>query len=222
MREMAIMFRHNSLFLSCDDKAKVDFGEPGLALSSGVRGKKSIVPTTSTLAALDHDVSQKGSITPTVTMMCDIPQDISQSFYSGKVAACLKDSVFQPSDSFRTILELIKSIEANKTKEELGEIKRIFMITDGGPEHRVNFDSVKIPLILLFKHLNLDMLVAIRTAPGHSYTNIVERIMSIFNIGFQNIALQRESSPSLRSIITWKIYENMLRSRMTGTPLFNL
>ena len=34
------------------------------------------------------------------------------------------------------------------------------MVTDGGPEHRVNFDSVKIPLILVFTELKLSMLVA--------------------------------------------------------------
>ena len=60
MREMAILSRQNSVFISCDDKAKVDFGEPGSAVSTGVRGKRSIVPSTSILGALDHDVNQKG------------------------------------------------------------------------------------------------------------------------------------------------------------------
>ena len=53
------------------------------------------------------------------------------------------------------------------------------MMTDRGPEHRVNFEYVKIPLILMFKQLKLDSLIAIRAAPGQSYVNIVERIMSI-------------------------------------------
>ena len=70
------------------------------------------------------------------------------------------------------------------------------MMTSGGPEHRVNFESVKIPLILMFKQLKLDSLIAIRTAPGQSYVNIVEQIMSILNIGFQNVALEREESGS--------------------------
>ena len=47
--------------LSCDDKAKVDFGEPGAVLSTGVRGKKRLIPMTSSLEALDHDVSKKGT-----------------------------------------------------------------------------------------------------------------------------------------------------------------
>ena len=48
-----------------------------------------------------------------------------------------------------------------------------------GLEHCVNFESVKIPLILMFTQLKLDSLIAICTAPGQSYVNIVEQIMSI-------------------------------------------
>ena len=72
----------------------------------------------------------------------------------------------------------------------------LYVMTDGGPEHRVNFESIKIPLILMFKQLKLDSLLAICTAPGKSYVNIVERIMSILNTGFQNVALEREESGS--------------------------
>ena len=194
LREMAIMFRHeNSIFISADDKAKVDYGEPGSLLSTGVRGKKSITPTTTTLAALDHDVNQKGSITPTVTLVCDIPDDISESFYCGQVYVGLKDSVFQPSSSWRAVLELYQTIISSPIIAING-LKYLFLVTDGGPEHRVNFESVKIPLILLYRRLKLDFLVAIRTAPGNSYINIVERIMSILNIGLQNVALQREEA----------------------------
>ena len=50
--------------------------------------------------------------------------------------------------------------------------------------------------MVIFKELNLESLVAIRTAPGHSYLNIVERIMSILNIGFQSVALERSEIPS--------------------------
>ena len=57
LREMAIIYRGEYVLLSCDDKAKVDFGEPGAVLSTGVREKKSLIPTTSILEALDHDVS---------------------------------------------------------------------------------------------------------------------------------------------------------------------
>lgn len=51
-------------------------------------------------------------------------------------------------------------------------------------------------LIVLFKQLKLEFLVACRTAPGHSWANPAERIMSLLNICFQNTALSREESTS--------------------------
>lgn len=51
--------------------------------------------------------------------------------------------------------------------------------------------SVKLSLIALFRWLNLDMLVALRTAPSNSWANPVERIMSIINIGLQGVGLMR-------------------------------
>lgn len=43
-------------FLSID--AKMDIGEPEQYNSSGVRGKKSMVPASSQLSAMDRDVSK--------------------------------------------------------------------------------------------------------------------------------------------------------------------
>jgi hypothetical protein len=51
--------------------------------------------------------------------------------------------------------------------------------------------SVKLSLIALFRWLNLDMLVALRTAPSNSWANPVERVMSIVNIGLQGVGLMR-------------------------------
>ena len=153
------------------------------------------MPVTSFLGALDHDVNQKGSLTPLVTLVSKVPEDISESFYTGQVTVCMKDSVFQASNSVRSVLEMLQSLRQTNSEEKLQSVKTLFMITDGGLEHRVNFDSVKFPLILLFQEMKLDMLVAIRIAPGHSYVNIVERIMSILNIGFKNVALCRDELP---------------------------
>ena len=135
-----------------------------------------------------------GSFTPSVTLICDIPEDISQSFYQGKVNVAFKESVFQPSSSFRFVIELIKTLEVNGFNREL--TPHLLLLTDGGPEYNVTFLSVKIPLIVIFKELSLESLVAIRTAPGNSYLKIVERIMSNLNIRFQNVALERSEVPS--------------------------
>ena len=75
----------------------------------------------------------------------------------------------------------------------------------GCPEHRLTFESVKISPIMLFKELDVDFLVAIRTAPRHSYRNIVERIMSIANIWLQNVAMERlpsDSDPEIKKKVS--------------------
>ena len=60
LRELAIQNHKKCVFISCDNSAKIDFGEPGALVSSGVHGKRSIIPTTSMLGMLDHNVNQKG------------------------------------------------------------------------------------------------------------------------------------------------------------------
>src|SRR2546429_9200915 len=68
----------------------------------------------------------------------------------------------------------------------------LLIYTDGGPDHRVNYLRVQLSLISLFVSLDLDLLVAVRTPPGHSWKNLVECIMSILNLGLQCIGLLRE------------------------------
>jgi len=72
------------------------------------------------------------------------------------------------------------------------DVKPVLLLyTDGGPDHRVNFMSVKASLISLFKALDLDMLVAVRTAPNASWRNPPERIMSILNLALNCVGLMR-------------------------------
>ena len=50
--------------------------------------------------------------------------------------------------------------------------------------------TVQISMICrLFHSLDLDMLVAARTAPQNSYRNPVEHIMSLLNLGLQSIGV---------------------------------
>ena len=78
------------------------------------------------------------------------------------------------------------------------------MYTDGGHDHRTTYGAVKLSLIILFKTLDLDILIAARTAPGHSWASPAERIMSVLNLAYQNVALHHEEIPS--------DYEQMLKS----------
>ena len=46
----------------------------------------------------------------------------------------------------------------------------------------------------LFLELDLDIMVVMRTAPTQSRGNLVERVMSVLNLGLQGVALTREVS----------------------------
>ena len=86
-------------------------------------------------------------------MFCNIPEGIIQSFYRGQVNVTYKDSISQPSSSFRFTAELLKVLNESNFSAEVAP--HIFMVTDGGPEHCVNFNSVKIPLLIIFRELHL-------------------------------------------------------------------
>ena len=59
----------------------------------------------------------------------------------------------------------------------------LMLYTDGGPDHRLTYHSVKLSLIALFIEHDLDMPIVGRAAPSNSWANPVERIMSIINLG---------------------------------------
>lgn len=68
----------------------------------------------------------------------------------------------------------------------------IVRYTDGGPDHRPTFASVQLASILEFIPLDLDMLIACRCAPHQSYNNPAEKMMSLLNLGLQNVSLTRK------------------------------
>ncbi|PKC04797.1 hypothetical protein RhiirA5_421760 [Rhizophagus irregularis] len=111
---------------------------------------------------------------------------MKDSFYQGKVYAGLKDPIFQPSSPMRHNSELYNLLANDKQQNPF-----LLIYTDGGPDHRVNYLRVQLSLIALFITLDLDLLIAVRTPPGHSWKNPVERIMSILNLGLQCIGLMR-------------------------------
>lgn len=106
--------------------------------------------------------------------------------YEGKVYVAYKDAVHEPSSPIRHATELHSIL-----LQQIGSKSILFVYTDGGPDHRLTFLSVQLSLIALFRNLNLDLLVAGRTAPCHSWKNPVERIMSIVNLGLQCVGMMR-------------------------------
>ena len=74
-------------------------------------------------------------------------------------------------------------------------LRLTIIVSDGGPDHRVTFGSVQVAAVTLFRALDLDMLVYVRTCPYQSWQNVAERIMSTLNLAFQNVSLARMSMP---------------------------
>ena len=126
------------------------------------------------------------SIIPSVALQVEIPEKFEGSWYHGKVLVGIKDAVYQSSSPLRHATELYSTL-----LKRIGDRSILFIYSDGGPDHRLTYVSVQLSLIALFLNLNLDFLVACRTAPNHSWKNPVERIMSLLNIGLQCVGLMR-------------------------------
>ena len=169
-----------------DDKHRMKIGEPGFPVAAAERGRRVMVKVGSSFDVADHDFT-KFSMIPSVVLMNNILQDITESWYRGKVYVSLKDAAFEYSSPIRHMTEL-SSILSSLQQER----KIVLLYTDGGPDHRVTFLSVQLALIALFLKHDLDFLCAARTAPCHSWSNPVERIMSTLNLGLQCVGLMRE------------------------------
>jgi len=189
LREFCIQYNQWTCLISADDKHKVLIGED-IAVSTGVRNRRSIVTQNNTLAAADHDFT-KLSLTPSITFFITIPDDISGSFYEGQVFVSYKDTIFEPSTAIRHSAEFLNALNVQYAPQMMPPI--LCLYTDGGPDHRCSYGSVQIALISLFLRGNFDLLIAVRTAPNHSWTNPAERIMSTLNLGLQGVALKRDS-----------------------------
>ena len=195
-RELAVKYRELSTFICIDDKHRIKVGEPGYPVAAVERGRQVIVSQTEEFVVADHDFT-RFSIIPSVVLQVNIPEQFEGSWYHGKVMVGLKEAVFQSSSPLRHATELHSLLLSR-----IGNKTILFMYSDGGPDHRLTYVSVQLSLIALFLNLNLDFLVACRTAPNHSWKNPVERIMSLLNIGLQCVGLMRaQMSVEFESVV---------------------
>ena len=134
---------------------------------------------------------------PYVALFLDIPVSSSDSFFSGEAVVTNKDKVTQPSSAIRHSTELTNIIRTH-FEDSSGHAGKpvLVVVSDGGPDHRVTFGSVKIADICVFRALDLDMLVHVRTCPYQSWQNLAERAMSTLNFALQHVALSCSSMPS--------------------------
>ena len=91
---------------------------------------------------------------------------MEKSWYHGKACVGFKMTATDLSSALRNATEIAKVL-VNKygSKEAVPPILILYM--DGEPKHRTTFLSVKIAHICLKRFLNLDQVLAVRTAPGH-------------------------------------------------------
>ena len=191
-REFAVKFQDLMNFICIDDKHRVKVGEPGFPVAAAERGREVIVSLNETFAVGDHDFTCF-SIIPSVVLHLNIPDSFEGSWYTGKVLVGLKDAVFHASSPLRHAAEL-HSLMLTR----MGTKSILCVYSDGGPDHRLTYVSVQLSLIALYLNLDLDFLIACRTAPNHSWRNPVERIMSIINLGFQSVGV---IGPKFRRIL---------------------
>ena len=185
LRDYAIKYRDIATFVCIDDKHRVKVGEPNFPVAAVERGKEVIVSLNETFVVGDHDFC-KFSLIPSVILVNEIPPSFEGSWYAGQVYVGLKDAVFEPSSPVRHATELYNIMKSRNDPHHI-----LFIYSDGGPDHRLTYLSVQISLISLFLKLDLDLLIAGRTAPSHSWANPVERVMSVINLGLQSVGVMR-------------------------------
>ena len=130
------------------------------------------------------------SLTPSVTLLVDFDglddEETMKSFYRGTTHVCLKDSIFQPSNAERHVVELMDLLDGVGGSQHAPVL---FAMTDGGPDHNCKHIAVRMSWLGLFLASGMDMLVVTRVAPTQSWQNPAERVMGPLNLALQNMAL---------------------------------
>ena len=210
LKTMAVRWRDYAVLQCLDDKALIPVGEPGLPVSTGVRARHhGLTVSGQQLLSLDHDY-HVGGIIPSVCFIVNIPKNEKDSFYNGEVHVTVKDKVFEASSPLRHAVETTNITREYASLDGLHASHPIlFRYTDGGPDHRTTYRTVQLTAILEFMALDLDLMVLARTAPNQSYNNPAERVMSLLNLGLQNVSLCRDGSKMS------EIIQNRLKSLNT-------
>ena len=196
-REYAVSIHDLVSFICTGDEHKISVGEPGFPIAALPHGRRVLDGKNEVFQVANHEFSNL-SLIPTVTLINHINESFEDSWYRGELNVLLKITAISPSSALKNAREV-----GDVSIVKYGSVEQIppalIMYTDGGPEHRTTFLSVKITIIALQKFLNLDHILVARTAPGHSYRNPTEKINCILNLGLYGIGIVRK--PSNRSRI---------------------
>ena len=206
-RQLAILFKECTAFTSTDDRCKIKIGEANFPVAAVTRGKQVFVAQGTFLQATNHDHASS-TLIPTVLLSHEIPNNIDNSWYRGVPYVYLKLVATEPSSALRNPAEVKPVLILKFGKNSIPP--KVILYIDRSQEHRTTFLSVKIAMVALQQALNADLLVALRTAPGHLFRNPVEKVNCILNLGLYGVGVMRQS-----------IYEDQVSEKNLHT-CFNL
>ena len=168
------------------DKANIPVSEPGTPEAARSHQRRVLSRSNIDLEAFDHNYYFV-NLTLSVILNCQIPDSPNSSFYTDQIFVGIKDSVFEGSDPVRHTIELLDVLRSEHS--DFPSYLSIF--TDGGADHNITFLYTQCALLALFMIGNFDVLNVGRCAPSQSYINLVERCMSLLNIGLYGLALEK-------------------------------
>ena len=213
VKDFSIEYRNNIVVISVDDECIMPVGEPDGAVSTGVWGHNRSLVTIDGLQLqdLDHDFYVHG-IVPSVAFFIDVPESNSGSFFREHAFITNKDIVTQPSHALRHAAKFTDLVRIHFSEDGHSSVQPIaVVISNGGPDYRVTFGSVKIACITIFRALDLDMLVCVSSCRYQSWQNMAEHIMSTLNLALQNVSLAHTSMAHQ--------YEELVKNKNTLTDL---
>ena len=191
-----------------DDKSSIGVGRDIAVQATSKQSTSSIMPVGTSLLACDHDyVVEK--VVASVLHWMNVGESENESMYSGgenghgRTQVALHDATLEKSTGFKHMAHLFQAIN-ERSKQNCVECEGdddnwtdyipyvVMNETDGGPDHNIQFLSNKLACVAFFLMTPIDRLLMIRGCPGLSRRNVVERAMSLLNIGLSGLALNIE------------------------------
>ena len=166
------------IYLSQDDKSSVFIGKTAAKVQSCLLMNMRV-----RVRLPDHDfcVGSKHLLVPSVIHQCVIDPKNGVT-YSGATYVAVRSSKHNNSTAYSHQEDLAKFRELHPEVFEIpesgGMVKPVLIKgVDGGPDENPRFDNNKKMACKTFKEMNLDCLIEVTQAPGHSAFNRAERMM---------------------------------------------
>ena len=146
-----------------DDKAQIPAVDPGGPETVTSHMRKAVTTKKVTLESLDHNYHSV-NLTPLIMLSCNLSEKVTESFLTGQVYVGINDSIFEPSDPLRHVVEMLSVLQNDQ--EIFFPYLTIFTNCCG--DYNIKYWYVQCVLLALFKIGNLDILNVGCCAPNQS------------------------------------------------------